>query len=148
MGIKTDPLVSFHFSVDLQGAALGYFTEVSGVGSENEVVEHKVMEQDGHKERVMKIPGRLKWENIVCKRGITSAMDMWVWRKMIEDGQVEGARKDGSIVMYDEGFREVARWNFVRGWPAKVTGPSVKSDGNEVGVEEMTITHEGIVRVK
>lgn len=147
MGVKTDPLVSFHFSVDLQGAALGYFTEVSGIGSENEVVEHKVVEQDGHTERVMKIPGRLKWENIVCKRGITSAMDIWTWRKQVETGGIESARKNGSVVMYDEAFKEVARWNFIRAWPVKVSGPSVKTDGNEVGVEELTIAHEGIVRV-
>lgn len=148
MGVKTDPLVSFHFSVDLQGKALGYFTEVSGIGSENEVVEHKVMEVNGSTERVMKIPGRLKWENVVCKRGITSAMDMWTWRQMIVDGGVESARMSGSVVMYDEAFKEVARWDFVRGWPVKVTGPSVKSDGNEVGVEELTIAHEGIKRIK
>jgi phage tail-like protein len=73
---------------------------------------------------------------------------MWVWRKQVEDGGVEPARKSGSVVMYDEAFKEVARWDFVRGWPVKITGPSVKSDGNEVGVEELTIAHEGIKRVK
>lgn len=145
MSDREDPLVSFHFGVDIQGVVQGFFTECSGLGSETEITEHKVV-RDG-KEVVMKIPGRLKWENIVLKRGITSSMDMWDWRKLVEDGKVSEARKDGSVVMFDQTGAEVARWNFERGWPTKITGPSVKSDSNELGVEELTITHEYITRV-
>lgn len=142
---REDPLLGFHFALDVQGKVQGYFTEVSGLGSETEVSEHKVINEKGV-EVVMKIPGRLKWENITLKRGITSNMDIWKWRKEVEDGTVSVARADGSIIMYDQQLKEVARWEFKRGWPAKVTGPSLKSDGNEVGVEELTITHEYIER--
>jgi phage tail-like protein len=48
--------------------------------------------------------------------------------------------------MFDQEFNEVARWNFTSGWPSKVSGPSPKADGNEVGIEELTIVHEGIER--
>lgn len=142
---REDPLVSFHFAVDLQGHVTGYFTECSGLGSENEIVEHKVVNESGI-EVVLKIPGRLKWESIVLKRGITSDMQIWEWRKMVENGDVSGARCDGSIVMYDQTLSEVARWNFNNAWPVKVTGPSVKADGNEIGIEELTIAHEYIER--
>jgi phage tail-like protein len=142
---REDPLVGFHFAVEIQGAISGYFTECSGLGSENEVVEHKVVNEKGV-EVVMKIPGRLKWENIVLKRGITSNMDIWTWRKKVEDGDIQSARQNGSIVMYDQMLTEVARWNFENAWPLKVTGPSPKADGNEIGVEELTIAHEFIER--
>ena len=142
---REDPLVGFHFAVDVQGAVTGYFTECSGLGSENEIIEHKVVNEAGV-EVVVKQPGRLKWGDIVLKRGITSNMDVWEWRKMVEDGDVLGARQNGSIVMFDQQLTEVARWNFENAWPLKITGPSVKSDGNEVGVEELTIAHEFIVR--
>jgi phage tail-like protein len=142
---REDPLVGFHFAVEIQGMISGYFTECSGLGSENEIIEHKVVNSKGV-EVVMKIPGRLKWENIVLKRGITSSMDIWTWRKMVEDGNVAGARQNGSIVMYDQALAEVARWNFENAWPLKVTGPSPKADGNEIGVEELTIAHEFIER--
>jgi hypothetical protein len=33
MAAHEDPLVGFHFSVDIQGAVSGYFTECSGLGS-------------------------------------------------------------------------------------------------------------------
>lgn len=144
--LSSDPLVAFNFGVEVSGVLTGYFTEAAGLGSESEVVEHKIVGH-GDKEAVRKIPGRLKWGDITLKRGITANMDMWDWRKMVEEGKVATARKDGSIVMYDQAGVEVARWNFTAGWPSKVNGPSVKSDGNEVGVEELTIVHEGIKRI-
>ena len=48
--------------------------------------------------------------------------------------------------MMDRNYADVARWDFVNAWPSKVTGPQVKSDSNEYGVEEMTICHEGMKR--
>jgi phage tail-like protein len=142
-----DPLVGFHFKLEIQGKVSGFFTEVSGLGSEHEIAEHKVVNESGQ-QIVMKIPGRLKWENIVLKRGITSSMDIWTWRKEVEDGNVTTARADGTITMFDQALAPVAEWNFQRGWPVKVTGPSLKTDGNEIGVEELTIAHEYIERVQ
>ena len=144
---RTDPLVGFHYAVEIQGMVSGYFTECSGLGSEHEVIEHKVVDDQAN-EVVMKIPGRLKWENITLKRGITDNMDIWDWRKQVEDGDVEAARANGSIVMFDQHLTEMARWNFEGGWPVKVSGPSVKSDSNEIGIEELAIAHEGLWRVQ
>ena len=144
---REDPLVGFHFAVDIQGVIAGYFTECTGLGSENELIEHKAITPKGQ-EVVIKVPGRLKWENITLKRGITSSMDIWKWRKQVEDGDVEGSRRDGSIVMYNQKLEETARWNFERAWPLKVTGPQPKADSNEIGVEELTIAHEYIERVQ
>jgi phage tail-like protein len=146
MGVRgTDPLQGFHFGLEVQGAVSGYFTEISGLGSETEVIDHKVVTPDGH-EVIQKIPGRLKWGEITLKRGVTTEMDMWKWRKLVEDGKVGSARKNGSIIAYDQEFKEVARWNFVRAWPSKINGPQLQADSNAYTVEELTIVHEGIVR--
>jgi phage tail-like protein len=144
---REDPLLGFNFALDVGGSIKGYFTEVAGVGSENEVVEHKVVNDKGV-EVILRIPGRLKWGDITLKRGITSSMDLWDWRKKVEDGKVKDARKNGSIVMFDRELKEAARWNFVNAWPSKISGPSPKADSNEIGVEELTIVHEHITRVK
>ena len=66
----------------------------------------------------------------------------------VEDGNVESARQNGSIIMYDQHLKEVARWNFERGWPIKITDPQPKADSNQIGVEKLTIAHEYIERVK
>jgi len=144
---REDPLLGFNFALDVGGTIKGYFTEVTGIGSESEVVEQKVVNDKGI-EVVLRIPGRLKWGDIVLKRGITSNMDLWNWRREIEDGKAKSARKNGSIVMYDRELKEAARWNFINAWPSKISGPSPKADGNEIGLEELTIVHEFITRVK
>ena len=75
-------------------------------------------------------------------------MDLWEWRKLVEDGDVEGARRDGSVVMFDQHLKEKARWNFMQAWPSKISGPTPKAEGNEITLEEITIVHEYITRVK
>jgi phage tail-like protein len=148
MADRKDPVVGFHFGIDIgNGVITGYFTECSGLGSEHEVIEHKVVTEKGQ-EVVLKLPGRLKWENISLKRGITDSMDIWKWRKQVEDGDVKNARKEGSIFMFDQNLEKIAQWDFTGAWPVKVSGPQPKSDSNEIGVEELTIAHEYITRVQ
>jgi phage tail-like protein len=143
--LDEDPLLGFNFLLELDGAVAGYFTECSGVGSENEIVEHKVVDKTGH-EVVRKIPGRLKWQDISLKRGITSDLQIWQWREMIVKGEMSNARKSVTITMLDRTYSPVAKWHFTNAWPSKITGPSFKSDDNSFGVEEVGIVHEGMYR--
>jgi phage tail-like protein len=145
IGQRTDPLVSFSFYVEIQSALTGTFRECTGLGSETELIETKEAIGQG-RIRYMKIPGALKWENISLKRGITNSMEIWNWRKEVEKGDVKRARKDGSIIMYDQTNNEIARWNFTQGWPRKVSGPTFNAQNNEIGIEELEIVHEGIYR--
>lgn len=140
-----DPIVSAWFGVEFQGQIVGAFRELSGMGSENEVVEYKASGPKGEYIN-RKVPGRMKWNNITLKRGITDAMDLWKWRKLVEDGKIDEARKNGSIVMFDQQGKEIARWNIVNAWASKLTGPVADATKNEVGIEELEITHEGYER--
>ena len=140
-----DPLLGFSFLLDAGGKAAGYFTECSGVGSENEIIEHKVVDENGN-DVIRKIPGRLKWQDVTLKRGITSDLEIWAWRQEVVDGKIGDARQDITITMLDTEGNQRALWNFSKAWPSKVSGPTFKADSNEYGLEEMTITHEGMYR--
>ena len=144
---KEDPIVSAWFGLEFQNQIVGAFRECTGLGSENEVVEYKASGPKGEYV-VKKVPGRLKWNNITLKRGITEkSMDMWDWRKLVEAGKIDDARKNGSIVMFNQKGDRIARWEFVNAWPSKITGPSANAQNNEVAVEELELTHEGYSRV-
>ena len=142
-----DPLVGFHFGVEVSGKVSGLFSEVGGLGSETDVIETKVVSGTGV-DFVKKQPGRLKWGDITLKRGITATMDVWAWRQLVVDGKTVDARANGTITMFDTMGTPVAQWDFVNGWPSKVSGPSLTADSTAFGVEEMTIVHEGIKRIK
>jgi phage tail-like protein len=144
--MPTDPLVSFNFFVSV-GPIQAAFRECHGLGSENDVVEYKASDQFG-KDVYQKQPGKLKWDNITLKRGITNDLALWNWRKQVEDGDIEGARQNGSIVMYNQSGAPVASWNFERAWPSKLSGPSLNAQTNEVAIEEVVIAHEKLVRTQ
>jgi|WetSurMetagenome_2_1015567.scaffolds.fasta_scaffold956752_1 phage tail-like protein len=145
--ITEDPLLGFNFMLEFEGTIAGYFTECSGIGSENEIVEQKIVDKQGH-EVIRKIPGRLKFTDISLKRGITSDLKIWEWRDLAAAGKMEKARKNCTITMLSREYKPVAIWHFSNAWPSKVTGPSLKADSNDIGVEEVTIVHEGMYREK
>jgi phage tail-like protein len=140
-----DPLVSSWFGIEFQGQVQGAFRECTGLGSENEVVEYKASGEKGDFV-IHKVPGRMKWNNITLKRGITNQMDMWKWRAMVERGEIDKARANGTITMFNGEGKAIAKWDFVRAWPSKLTGPSANATNNEVGIEELEIAHEGYER--
>jgi len=142
-----DFLVGFNFQLDVGSKVAGFFSEISGVGSENEVIEHKGVDKQGH-EFVRKEPGRLKFTDITLKRGVTSDTQIWEWRQKVIDGKIADARSPVTIHMLDRSYKPVAEWDFFNAWPSKVTGPTFKADSNEFGVEELTIVHEGMFRKK
>ena len=146
MTIK-DPLASYTFCLEIDGISSAFFKEGSGFDSSVEVIEHRENGKGG-KEVIRKLPGRTKWSDITLKRGSTDDMALWSWYKKVLDGDIAGARKNGSIVIYDTTRKEVARFNFVNGWPSKWKGPDLNSTNNQVALEEITIAHEGLTRLK
>jgi len=141
---REDPLINFYFGLECEGKITGYFTSVSGIGSESEVVEHKVVDKSGN-EIIRKIPGRLRWLDITLKRGITSNLEIWDWRQMVNDGNIDEARKNCSILALDNTGQTVARWNIINAWPMRVSGPIVDS-ASQFMVEELILVHEGMER--
>lgn len=144
--VTGDPIVSFNFGLEVSGIISGYFTSVSGLSDETEVAEHNVVGVSGV-EVVRKVPGRINNSDITLKRAITANMDAWEWRKMVEQGNVSEARRDGSIVMYSQEGEEVARWNFIAAWPSKIDADSIDSGGSTVMQETITLVFEELVRV-
>lgn len=142
-----NPLVAFKFGLEIEGKLAGYFTTVSGIGSESQVIEHKITDAGTGETIIQKIPGRLTWNDITLKRGVTSSIDVWDWRQEVVDGKVDDARTNCSIIAYNQGNEEIGRWNLESAWPSKVTGPEMDAGGTDYMVEEITIVHEGLARV-
>jgi len=140
-----DLLTTFSFHVELDGIDIGAFKECTGVDSETEIIEYKETTKDG-KMVIRKLPGAMKWADITLKKSIDNKKDLWDWRKQVEQGEIDDARRNGSVVLYDSTAKEVARWNFFDGWPSKWKGADLNAGENNVAIEEVTITHEGLER--
>lgn len=133
------------FVLEIDSVEMGSFRKVSGIESETETIEYKEVTKDG-KMIIRKQPGAMKWSDITLERRIDSSRDLWEWRKQVIDGDIDKARRHGSIVAKDSKMAEVARWNFTSGWPSKWTGADFDAGANDVATEKVVITHEGIER--
>ena len=141
-GSVIDPYRNFNFLVEIDSITQASFSECSGLDATTEPIEYR---EGGQNTTVRKLPGKTTYSDITFKWGLTDSKELWEWRKKVIQGNVE--RKNGSIVVYDlANDKEVARWNFVRGWPTKWEGPSFDAKGNDIAIEALTIAHEGIER--
>ena len=139
-----DPYRGFKFKVQIDGITKAGFREVSGLDAGTDAVDYR--EGDGTTMR--KLAGLQKFSNITLKRGITTDQDLWKWRSMVMDGKIKDARKNGQIILIDDEGKEAAEWTFTDGWPTKWTGPTFNATANEVAIDTLEITHEGLKRVK
>lgn len=131
--------------LEIDGITEGVFREVTGLDSETEVIEHRVTGKGGNL-IIHKVPGALKWSNIVFRRGITDDTKLHEWRKKIEDGQIEANRKNGSVTLYAPDGSVVCRYSFNKAWPCKFKGPALDASKNEIAIEELELAHEGLKR--
>jgi len=136
---------SFIFVLEVDSVEMGSFRKCSGIESETETIEYKEATKDG-KMIIRKVPGAMKWADITMERRIDDSKSLWEWRKQVIEGDIDAARRHGSIVAKNSKMEEVARWNFEAGWPSKWTGADFDAGSNEVATEKVVITHEGLVR--
>lgn len=137
-----DPFVNFNYLVEIDGIARGAFHEVSGLESTVDVIEHR---EGGWNTTPHKFAGQTKHANIVLKWGMTIDNQLYTWHKSIIDGTVD--RRNGSVVLLDRRGVEVARWNFLHGWPTKYTAPSLSAEASDIAIETCELAHEGVERV-
>ena len=139
--LRKDPYAAFNFLVEIDNVTVAGFSECSGINTETDAIEYRTGDTDI---TVTKLPGLKKFGNITLKRGITQDKTIYLWRKTVTDGDIE--RKNLSIVLQNEKHDEVVRWNVVNAWISKYTAPDLKATANEIAIESVELTHEGLER--
>jgi phage tail-like protein len=152
---RIDPLGVFNFYLTLLDtssvaktlitAALSYkvagFSECSGLEATLEVFDYK---EGGLNDHVHKFPTRSSFSNITLKHGVIYLYDdLWSWHNDWVLGK--GKRKDGLIVLQDEGRLPAKIWRFKSGIPMKWTGPALNANQSSVAIESLEISHEGLI---
>ncbi len=100
---RKDPYGQFNFKVKLDGTGLqaqAAFSEVSGLTTDTNVIEYR----NGNEKPLTtrKLPGLMKYNNIVLKRGYSDDTKLWEWRKKVIEGHSDQARCSGTITLLDE----------------------------------------------
>ena len=132
------PAIWFELKLTPKSTPIGYFTEVSGLGSEVEVMTYN---EGGRNDAVHKLPTRMKHPNLVLKRGVTTVKDLQQWA---QDSFAGPERKEITLTMYNEQLQKIRIWSFKNAYPVKWTGPSFNAAQNTVATEVIEIAHDGI----
>lgn len=143
-GTRKDPYKSFRFLVEIDGIVQAGFNEVTVPESSQEPIEYR---EGTDSPTMRKIPGMVKYGNVILKWGTTDSMELYSWRKEIEDGQSASGRRNMAIIVLDEIGTATARWEFTKAWPTKYNPAELKASSSEIAIETLEIAHEGMKRV-
>ncbi len=139
-GDRNDPYGQFNFLVEIDGITRAGFMECSGLTTDTDVIEYR----DGNDPflHMRKLPGHMKYTNIVLKGGYTDNTELWDWRKKIISGQID--RRSADIILLDEARNEVLRWRVREAWITKWESGPFNAKTNDVAVETVELVHEGL----
>lgn len=134
------PLSKFRFQVQWDSAVM-HFEEVSGLDAESQPIEYR--SGNSPQFNVLKMPGLKKFSDVTLKKGVSiSGSKLWDWLNQLKTGTVQ--RKQVTIRLLDEGGVPVMTWTLSNAWPNKVSGTDLKAQGNDVAVEFIVLSHEGL----
>jgi phage tail-like protein len=135
---RPDPVGELRFRVELPGIELGRFRECTGLAAE---IECKDYNEGGVNDHVHKLPTRMKYPNLVLKRGVTyeDALLRWLWKT-----QRETQRVNVTVSLMGPGGKPVRSWVFQEAFPIKWTGPNLNASSNQVATEQLEIVHAGL----
>jgi phage tail-like protein len=134
------PIPKFRFEVTWDSAVM-HFQEVSGLDVEAQPIEYR--HGDSPQFSVVKMPGIKKFSDVTLKKGVfTSDNKFWDWFNEIKMNTIQ--RKTVTISLLDEAGAPTMVWTLANAWPTKISGTDLKAQGNEVAVETIVISHEGL----
>jgi phage tail-like protein len=135
---QPDPVAELRFTVELPGLTIGRFSECTGIAIE---VETKEYMEGGANDYVHKLPTRVKYPNVVLKRGVTHEEALLKW---FLDSRSAPQRRDMTISLLGPGLGLVRSWVFMNAYPVKWTGPNLNASSNAVASESLEVVHNGL----
>lgn len=140
---NNNPYSNFNFTVSISGSVAAAFQEVSGLDSENTPIEYR--EGGDAFNTVRKLPGIEKYPHVMLKRGVTGDLLLWQWRQEVRDGGTAfPAVRNVVIQLQNEKHVSVYKWTLTNAWCTKLSGPSLKGQGNEIAIETMELAYDRI----
>lgn len=135
------PLPKFYFSVDWGSTTNIPFQEVSGLEIEAQPIEYR--HGNSPVFSTINMPGIVKNSHVTMKKGVfVNDNAFWDWYNKIKMNTIE--RQNVVIKLLDESGAPTMTWTLNNAWPSKISSTDLKSDANEVAIETIEISHEGL----
>lgn len=143
------PPVSFFFEVTIAGvktSADSGFLEADGLNAEREIESIK---EGGENRFVHRLPGRMKYDNLVLKRGLlvaNSDLATWCKESLESDLGKPIKSKDIDVSLLDASGAPLMTWNFKSAWPVKWSVEGFNAMDNKIAVEKLEFAYSHFTR--
>lgn len=147
------PLTVFRFRVDFEEDPIaaggstdavvlcsGAFSEVTGLEA---TMEAKVIKEGGRNYGPVQRAGPVTFATVVLKRGMTTTRHLWRWFELVSGGKY-AYRLAAVVTLMDAAGGPKLRWRLEKAMPVKFKAADLNARGNEVGIEELHLAHEGL----
>jgi phage tail-like protein len=140
------PLTAFRFQLRFKkdgsdvAVCSGAFAECTGLEA---TMEPKVIKAGGSNYGAAQRAGTVTFATVVLKRGMTATRDLWNWFQLVGGGAY-AYRLSAEIEMQDSAGNAAITWSLDRCMPVKFKAADLNAKGNEVGIEELHLAHEGL----
>ncbi|MEX6686840.1 phage tail protein [Danxiaibacter flavus] len=140
MAYPYDVPVSFRFNVKIQDAGGEYegsFQDVSGL---NVSIEMETINEGGVNDYSYKIPKRVKYDNLVLKRGLLKSSSLVTW---INDAvrNFKFSTRKIDVLLLDEEMNPLVTWSFFDAYPVSVKVSDLKAKENELVFESLEFAY-------
>jgi phage tail-like protein len=139
----------------------GTFSQIDGLEAELKIEDY---EEGGLNTEVHRFASRAAYGKLTFRRGVTPSTDLWDWHYSILHGDSAVVRKCGLILLADRAGLipggsslptglpladkiPIAAWIFRGALPSKLTGPALNAKNNEIAIEAMELSHQGLERL-
>jgi len=143
-GQRRDPHLNYRFKLEIDSLISAGFQEATIPDSTQEPVEYR---EGTDPPFARKFAGLVKFGTITLKRGVTDSMELYNWRRQVEDGNLSEARRSVNIILLDAEGNDAARWELKEAWPSKYDSSDLSASGNEVMVETLELQIEQLRRI-
>ena len=140
--------LSSTFLLEVDGLAIGRFSSVSGLKMEVSVETYAEGGENGYEH---KFPGRVTWDNLVFRRGITHDNNLFNWFEMNVGPGLRMtnmvARHTAAITMMSATGGRLRSWVVIDAFPIRWQGPDFDADNDHLPTEELEVAHHGFTSV-
>lgn len=137
-GARQDPYRAYNFKFEINGTVQAHFVKIEGLGF---TIQRILFRAGGEHAEVRSVPGRVEYNPVTLRYGLTDSADLMTWLFATVEGRVQ--RQNVSIAMLDDtGSREVRRWNLLGSWPCGLDCATLDALGNELAIESLTLAYD------
>lgn len=138
------PYRNVRFLLEIDHITIAGFSTCNLPENSTEVIEYR---EGNEAPTARKLWSLNDFGDLTLEKGITEdSIALFEWRKKVEQGKLDEARRLIAVIILDEEGQPGPRYEFREAWVRQYDAPDLDASGSDVAIESIEIVHEGMER--